>query len=155
MEDLKIGDPCPDFDLPSTTGTNVSRGNLLGRAFVLFFYPRDNTSGCTREAQEFSAAAPDFADLNVDIFGVSRDTLASHEKFIAKQDLSVPLLSDADSDLCEKVGCWKEKSNYGRTYMGIERTTVLVDSGGKVRNIWRKVRVPGHVEEVLTAARSL
>jgi len=155
MPDLIIGDPCPAFDLPADGNRSFSNTDIAGMIAVLFFYPRDNTSGCTREAVEFTRANADFDHIGTTVFGVSKDSLKSHDKFVAKHELGIPILSDETSDLCERVGCWKEKTMYGKTYWGIERTTILVDSTGIVRKIWRKVKVPGHVDDVLQSARDL
>lgn len=148
MTELKIGDKAPDFTLPATGDTTVSLADYVGRNLVLFFYPRDNTSGCTKEAIGFSAAMP---EMDAAVLGVSKDSIASHEKFAARHALAVPLASDADSDLCERVGCWVEKNMYGRKFMGIERTTLLIGPDGSIRQIWRKVKVPGHVDAVRAA----
>ncbi|MGB1209638.1 MAG: peroxiredoxin [Paracoccaceae bacterium] len=145
----------PDFALPATTGDTVTLSALRGAPVVLFFYPRDDTSGCTKEAIAFSALMPAFADLGVAVFGVSKDSLKSHAKFVAKHDLTVPLLSDAEGTLCEDLGVWKEKSMYGKTFMGIERSTFLIDAEGRIATQWRKVKVPGHADAVLEAARAL
>ncbi|SMX50069.1 peroxiredoxin [Maliponia aquimaris] len=144
----------PDFTLPSTAG-EVSLSALKGAPVVLFFYPRDDTSGCTKENEAFTALQPQFEALGVKLFGVSKDSIASHEKFMTKKALTVPLLSDEGSDLCEKFGVWKEKSMYGKTFFGIERSTFLIDAEGRIAREWRKVKVPGHAEEVLEAARAL
>jgi peroxiredoxin Q/BCP len=122
---------------------------------VLFFYPRDDTSGCTKENEAFTALQSEFAALGVKVYGISKDSLASHEKFMAKKNLTVPLLSDEGSDVCEKFGVWKEKSMYGKKFMGIERSTFLIDADGRIAQEWRKVKVPGHAEAVLEAARAL
>jgi peroxiredoxin Q/BCP len=152
---LDVGENAPDFTLPETDGTEVTLSGLRPGAAVLFFYPRDNTSGCTKEAIGFTESKDAFDALGVTVFGVSKDSLASHKKFQDKQSLTVPLLSDEDSDVCEKYGVWKEKKMYGKTFMGIERTTFLIDGDGKIARVWRKVKVPGHVEEVLEAAKAL
>ena len=152
---FQAGDPAPDFTLPVTGGGTKRLSDYDGRNLVLFLYPRDDTSGCTREAREFSAAQADFGHCRTDILGLSKDSIASHEKFIAKHDLTVPLASDAETDLCERIGAWIEKSMYGRKFMGIERATFLIDGAGVVRAEWRKVKVPGHVEAVLTTLREL
>ena len=155
MEELKPGDPLPAFSLPADGGRTISSKDLAGKGVILFFYPRDDTSGCTKEAIGFSAAQEALAALGVTVLGVSKDSVKSHDKFVAKHDLTVALLSDEHGDLCERAGCWKEKNMYGKTYMGIERTTILAGADGKIRNIWRKVKVPGHVEEVVDAARDM
>lgn len=145
----------PDFTLPQTDGSLVTLSALRPSPVVLFFYPRDNTAGCTKEAIGFTQALPRFTALGVKVFGVSKDSLASHEKFRDKQGLGVSLLSDEGGDLCERLGVWKEKSMYGKKFWGIERSTFLIDGTGTIVRAWRKVKVPGHVEEVLEAARAL
>jgi len=147
-------EPAPDFTLPSTSG-EVTLSALKGSPVVLFFYPRDDTSGCTKENEAFTALLPDFEALGVKVFGISKDSIASHEKFMAKKDLTVPLLSDEESDVCEKFDTWKEKSMYGKKFMGIERSTFLIDAEGRIAQVWRKVKVPGHAEAVLEAAKAL
>ncbi len=151
---LELNDPAPDFSLPSSSGDAFKLSDFRGKKVVLFFYPKDDTPGCTKEAIGFTAQMQDFADANTLIFGISKDTLQKHQKFQAKHALEVPLLSDAEGGVCEMYGTWVEKSMYGKTYMGIERSTFLVDTDGKLAAIWRKVKVPGHVEEVLTAAQN-
>lgn len=149
------GDNAPEFDLPRNGGGNVSLSSLSGKNVVLYFYPKDNTPGCTKEAIDFSALKGDFDKANTVIVGVSKDTVAKHEKFAAKHGLDVILGADEDGKAVEDYGVWVEKRNYGRTYMGIERSTFLIDSKGAIRNIWRKVRVKEHVEKVLIEAQSL
>lgn len=150
-----ISDPAPDFALPRDGGETVSLSDLRGGAVVLFFYPRDDTPGCTTESIAFSDAAQAFADAGAQVLGISKDSVASHEKFAAKHGLSVPLLSDENGTTCEDYGVWVEKKMYGRTFMGIERSTFLIDAEGRIARVWRKVRVPGHVDAVLEAARAL
>ena len=147
----------PDLTLPvaGAAEQQITLSEVGGKGMVLFFYPRDDTSGCTKENEAFTALQPEFDALDIRLFGVSKDDIASHEKFIAKKSLTVPLLSDAETDLCERLGVWKRKSMYGKTFMGIERSTFLVDAEGRIRREWRKVKVPGHAEEVLDAARTL
>lgn len=149
----------PDFTLPVTgpdaPGETVSAQDLRGAAVVLFFYPRDDTSGCTKESIAFSELAGQFKAAGVKVFGVSKDSIASHDKFIAKHDLKVPLISDEHGTLCEDLGVWAEKSMYGKKFMGIERTTVLIGGDGQILRRWAKVKVPGHAEEVLEAVKSL
>jgi len=152
---LKVGDKAPDFTLPADGGGTVSLQALKGKPVVLYFYPKDDTSGCTAEACAFRDALPDFSKIKAKIVGVSRDSIASHDKFKAKFDLPFPLASDADGEICEAYGVWVEKSMYGRKYMGIERATFLIDAKGIVRQLWRKVKVPGHAEEVLRAVEAL
>lgn len=151
----QIGDIAPDFTLPGTDGAEVTLSSLRPKAVVLFFYPRDNTPGCTKEAIGFSALKDEFAAQNTIIFGISKDDMKSHYKFVEKQELSVELLTDAESDVCEAYEVWKEKSMYGKTYMGIERSTFLIDGEGKIAQVWRKVKVPGHVDAVMDAVKAL
>ena len=151
----EIGENAPDFTLPSTSGEDVTLSSLKPKAVVLFFYPRDNTSGCTKEAIGFSELKETFAAENVEVFGLSKDDMKSHHKFVEKQELTVELLTDAESDVCEAYDVWKEKSMYGKKFMGIERSTFLIDGDGKIARVWRKVKVPGHVDEVLAAAKEL
>ncbi len=150
-----VGNPAPDFTLPRDGGGSVSLSDLRGRTVVLYFYPKDDTPGCTKEACGFRDALPDFSAIDAEIVGVSKDSVAKHDKFKAKHDLPFTLLSDADGDVCEAYGTWVEKSMYGKTYMGIDRATFLIDSAGILRAEWRKVKVPGHVDAVLEAARAL
>lgn len=152
---IEIGQPAPEFTLPRDGGGEVTLSALRPKAVVLFFYPKDDTPGCTKEAIGFTEALGDFDAAGVEIVGISKDSVRKHENFIAKQGLKTVLLSDADSDVCERYGVWVEKSMYGKTYLGIERTTVLIDGEGVIRKLWRKVKVPGHVEEVLAEARAL
>ncbi|MGB7319198.1 MAG: peroxiredoxin [Planktotalea sp.] len=150
---IDIGDKAPDFTLPATGAQTLS---LSGAgALVLFFYPRDDTPGCTKEAIAFSGMEADFAALGVKIWGISADSIASHDKFAAKHGLSMPLLSDEDNAICEAYGVWKEKNMYGKKFMGIERATFLIQADGTLAKVWRKVKVPGHAEAVLEAARAL
>jgi peroxiredoxin Q/BCP len=151
---LNAGDPAPDFRMPTDDG-EVALADLKGKTVVLYFYPKDDTSGCTTEAQGFTAAAADFAAAGAVVVGVSKDSAASHAKFKAKYGLSPVLGSDKDGDVVERYGAWVEKSMYGRTYMGIDRSTFLIDKEGKIARIWRKVKVPGHVAQVLEAAREI
>lgn len=153
-EDLVAGSRAPDFDLPTDTG-RVSLAALKGKTVVLFFYPKDDTPGCTTESVGFSQAKAEFEKAGAVVIGVSKDTAAKHGKFRAKHGLTVELGSDADSDVIERYGAWQEKSLYGRKYMGIDRSTFLIGPDGLIRQVWRKVKVPGHVEEVLGAAKSL
>jgi len=152
---LEISSPAPDFTLPATGGVDVTLSGLVGAPVVLFFYPRDDTPGCTKESIGFSEHLAAFKDLGVQVFGVSRDTMAKHDKFTAKHDLTVPLLSDTEGEVTESYGVWVEKNMYGKKSMGIERATYLIDAEGKIARIWRKVKVAGHVEDVLEAARAL
>jgi len=148
-EALQIGGLAPDFSLPRDGGETMSLSDFAGRSLVLFFYPRADTSGCTKEAIAFTALLPEFEAAGATVVGISKDTVAKQEKFVAKHDLGVPILSDAEGDVCERYGTWVEKQMYGKTYMGIERTTVLIGPDGTVAALWRKVKVPGHAEEVL------
>jgi peroxiredoxin Q/BCP len=151
---LSPGDPAPDFDMPTDDG-RVSLAGLKGKKVVLYFYPKDDTTGCTAEAQGFTAAADDFAKAGAVVVGVSKDTAAKHAKFRAKYDLKPILGSAADTDVVERYGAWGEKSLYGRKYMGIDRSTFLIGPDGVIRRIWRKVKIGGHVAEVLAAAQAL
>jgi peroxiredoxin Q/BCP len=152
---LEAGDKVPNFKLATDDGGEVSRAALKGKPYVLYFYPKDDTSGCTREAVDFSAAAGKFDKLGVAVIGVSKDNLASHEKFRRKHKLKIMLASDPDIKTAEDWGVWLEKSMYGRKYMGMERATFLVDAKGVIAQAWHKVKVPGHVEAVLAAAKGL
>lgn len=153
--DLKIGDKAPAFTLPATGGEPISLERLKGKNAVIYFYPKDDTSGCTKEAIDFQALRAEFAKADTEIIGVSADSVASHDKFAQKHKLDFTLASDEERTMLEAYGVWVEKSMYGRKYMGIERTTVLVDRNGKIARIWPKVKVPGHAEEVLAAAKEL
>lgn len=148
-------DKAPAFSAPTDGGGTLSLADLKGSKAVLFFYPKDDTSGCTKEAIAFSEALPAFERAGTKVVGISIDDVASHDKFVAKHGLKVPLVSDADKAIVEAYGVWVEKSMYGRTYMGTDRATFLIDADGAVRRVWRKVKVPGHVEEVLAAAEAL
>jgi thioredoxin-dependent peroxiredoxin len=152
---VQEGDPVPDVRLEGAEGKTVSPADFSGQKLVVYFYPKDDTSGCTSEAQAFTALADEFRNTGTWILGVSKDDAGSHAKFTAKYDLKVPLATDPDGTVCEAFGTWTEKSMYGRKYMGIERATFLVDRDGVVKKVWRKVKVPGHAEEVLAAAREL
>lgn len=148
-------DTAPDFTLPRDGGDMVTLSEMRPGKVVLFFYPRDDTSGCTKEAIAFTGMVDAFAEAGVTVLGISKDTVAKHDKFRDKHDLGVALLSDAEADVCEQYGVWKEKSMYGKKFMGIERSTFLIDGDGTVARVWRKVKVPGHAEEVLEAAQAL
>lgn len=152
---LNPGDKAPDFSLPTDGAGTLSLKKLKGQNVVLYFYPKDDTSGCTKEAMEFNALRSKFAKAGTEIIGVSPDSPASHDKFKKKYDLAFPLVSDEEKDMLAAYGVWVEKSMYGRKYMGVERTTFLIDGKGKIREIWRKVKVPGHAEAVLKAAQAL
>ena len=151
---LSIGDAAPDFTLPGDGG-EISLATLKGKAVVLYFYPKDDTPGCTTEAQAFTAAAADFAASGAVVIGISKDSVARHAKFRAKYALTPLLGADTEGKVIEAYGVWVEKSLYGRQYMGIERATFLINAGGKIVNIWRKVEVKGHAEEVLAAVRAV
>ncbi|MFT6557758.1 thioredoxin-dependent thiol peroxidase [Sneathiella sp.] len=149
------GTPVPQFSMPTDTEGTLSSEALKGQKYVLYFYPKDDTPGCTTEAKGFTELAEEFSALDVKIIGVSKDPIAKHEKFRAKHDLSVVLASDEDGETCDAFGVWVEKNMYGRKYMGIERATFLISAEGTVQKIWRKVKVKGHVEAVLDAAKEL
>ena len=151
----EISDLAPEFTLPRDGGGEVTLSDLRGRAVVLFFYPRDDTPGCTKESIGFSEQLAAFSEAGAEVFGISRDSIAKHDKFVAKHGLTTPLLSDEGSTVCEDYGVWVEKNMYGKKSMGIERSTFLIDARGRIARIWRKVKVPGHVDEVLEAVRSL
>ncbi|MEL7150143.1 MAG: thioredoxin-dependent thiol peroxidase [Pseudomonadota bacterium] len=150
-----VGQTAPDFTLPRDGGGEITLSALQPKNVVLYFYPKDDTPGCTKEAIGFTEAGGDFEATNTVVIGVSKDPVAKHDKFVAKHDLGVALVSDEDSDVCERYGVWVEKSMYGKTYMGIERATFLIDGSGSVVQEWRKVKVPGHVDAVLDAAKAL
>ena len=152
---IGAGSEAPDFTLPQDGGDDVTLSALRPGIVVLYFYPKDDTSGCTKEAVGFTEHLDAFEAAGAKVLGVSKDTVAKHGKFRAKHDLGVTLLSDAESDVCERYGVWVEKKMYGKTYMGIERATFLIDGDGKVARVWRKVKVAGHVEEVLGAVKEL
>jgi thioredoxin-dependent peroxiredoxin len=151
---LDIGKKAPDFSLATDTGTQ-SLKKLKGTNVVLYFYPKDDTPGCTKEALEFTALAKDFTKANTVVIGASKDSVAAHAKFRAKHKLGVELVADEEGSLSEAYGVWVEKAMYGKKYMGIERSTFLIDSTGKIAHIWRKVKVPDHAKEVLAAAKAL
>lgn len=153
MADLTEGAAAPDFDLETADG-RVKLADFAGKCVVLYFYPKDDTAGCTREAQDFTALVGEFKTAGVTVIGVSKDNVAKHRKFAAKYDLAIPLGSDPDGDVIARYGSWVEKTLYGRQYMGIDRSTFLIKDG-KVAKIWRKVKVPGHAQQVLDAARTL
>jgi peroxiredoxin Q/BCP len=149
---INEGDKAPAITVSASDGSNINLA-APGQPLVLYFYPKDDTSGCTREAQDFTALAADYAKAGVTVIGVSRDPMKSHEKFIGKYGLAVPLVSDEDGRISEAFGTWVQKSMYGRTYMGMERSTFLIGADGRVLKAWRKVKVPKHAEEVLKAAK--
>jgi peroxiredoxin Q/BCP len=152
---LEVGNRAPSFTLPTDGGGKIALKDLKGKTVVLYFYPKDDTSGCTAEACAFRDQLPDFSKTKAAVIGISRDSVASHDKFKQKYGLTFPLASDEDGKVCEAYGTWVEKSMYGRKYMGIERSTFLIDANGVIRGIWRKVRVPGHADELLKAAAAL
>jgi peroxiredoxin Q/BCP len=154
MSDVAEGAQAPDFELTGPAGP-LRLADFGGKTLALYFYPKDDTTGCTKEAQEFSAAMDDFAAAGVAVVGVSKDSPASHEKFKTKYGLTVQLASDPQGAVIERYGSWVEKTLYGRKYMGVDRSTFLIDKGGRVRRIWRKVKVAGHAAEVLKAAQAL
>ena len=151
---INEGEKAPGLTVTASDGGSVDL-SAPGQPLVLYFYPKDDTSGCTREAQDFTALAPDFAKAGVKVIGVSRDPMKRHDKFIAKYDLAVPLASDEDGRISGAFGTWVEKSMYGRKYMGMERATYLIGRDGRILKAWRKVKVPNHAREVLAAAREL
>jgi thioredoxin-dependent peroxiredoxin len=152
---ITLGDAAADFTLASDGGGTLSLKDMQGKLTVLFFYPKDDTTGCTLEAKDFSDRASEFAKIGAAVVGISPDSVKSHDKFKAKHGLAVTLLSDETKQMLEKYGLWVEKSMYGRKYMGVERTTLLLDPTCKVVQVWNKVKVPGHAQEVLEAARRL
>ena len=151
-KELDVGDPAPDFALPTDRGGEARLADLRGKAVVLYFYPKDDTSGCTAEAIAFSGLKTQFDAAGTAVLGVSPDSAASHEKFRKKHGLSVALAADPERAAIDAYGVWKEKSMYGRKYFGVERSTFLIDRQGRIAGVWRKVKVPGHAEEVLKAA---
>lgn len=152
---IQEGDKAPNFSLEADGGGKLSLKEFSGKPLILYFYPKDDTAGCTREAIDFSGAAAKFKKLGAAVVGVSKDSVASHDRFKTKHKLTIALASDPDGKVIESYGSWIEKSMYGRKYMGIDRSTFLIDGKGRIAKIWRKVRVPGHVEDVLDATKSL
>ncbi|MFE1601894.1 thioredoxin-dependent thiol peroxidase [Methylobacterium sp. ID0610] len=152
---LNPGDPAPDFSLPATGGETISLTSLKGRKAVLYFYPKDDTSGCTLEAKAFNDLRDAFAAADTVVIGISPDPMKSHDKFREKYGLDFPLVSDEEKAMLQAYGVWVEKSMYGRKYMGVERTTVLIGRDGRIAQVWPKVKVPGHADAVLKAARAL
>jgi peroxiredoxin Q/BCP len=146
---MSLGSPLPEFDLATSGGRQVRKDDLAGRRTVIFFYPKDDTPGCTLEGQEFTRLLPAFEAKGVDVFGVSPDSTKSHQRFIEKCSLGIPLISDPDHVLIEALGLWQEKTFMGRSYMGVERSTFLIGPDGSVEREWRKVKAPGHAAEVL------
>lgn len=155
MADLGIGSTAPDFDLPRDGGGRVKLGDFSGKPLVLFFYPKDDTTGCTTESLAFTALAPEFEKAGIAVLGMSPDSVKCHDRFIKKHSLGVVLASDEERTTLEAYGVWKQKSMYGRSYMGVERTTLLIRPDGTIDTIWQKVKVPGHAEAVLAAAQNL
>ncbi|WP_026362867.1 peroxiredoxin [Methylopila sp. M107] len=152
---LELGAPAPDFELPGAGGETVRLKDFAGKTVVLYFYPKDDTSGCTKEAIEFNRLKGAFAAVGAEIVGVSPDSAASHDKFRAKHGLDLALAADESKAMLEAYGVWAQKSMYGRKYMGVERTTVLIGPDGRIARVWDKVKVAGHAEEVLAAAKAL
>ena len=152
---LEIGDKAPDFTLPTDGNGKASLKALKGKNVILYFYPKDDTSGCTKEACGFRDALPDFSKTGATVIGVSKDSVTSHDKFKKKYQLPFALASDEDTEVAKAYGVWVQKSMYGRKYMGMDRATFLIDGKGIIRGLWRKVKVPGHVEEVLEAVQAL
>jgi thioredoxin-dependent peroxiredoxin len=149
------GEAAPDFEMPASGDRTVRLADYAGKPLLLYFYPKADTPGCTKEACAFQEALPQLGHLGLDVIGVSKDPMKPIEKFAAKYNLMFPLASDEGTDVTERYGCWAEKSMYGRKYMGIERTTFLIDRTGTIARVWRKVSVPGHAAEVLKAAQAL
>lgn len=152
---LDVGAPAPDFTLPTDGNGSITLSALTGKPVVLYFYPKDDTSGCTAEACQFRDMQPDFSGVDAVVIGLSKDSVASHDKFKKKYELPFTLASDSDGAVCEAYGVWVEKSMYGKKYMGIERATYLIDRDGKIAKVWRKVKVPGHGADVLKAVKAL
>lgn len=151
----ELGQPAPDFTLPRDGGGEITLSALRPKPVVLYFYPKDDTPGCTKEAISFTGLAAEFEAAGAVVIGVSKDSVAKHDKFVAKHDLGIALVSDENGDVCERYGVWVEKNMYGKTYMGIERATYLIDASGSIAQVWRKVKVPGHAEAVLEAVKAL
>ena len=152
---LDTGSPAPDFDLPGDDGKPIRLSDFKGRLVVVYFYPKDDTSGCTAQAKDFSCMLDEYQKLDAEVIGISPDTIVSHQKFRSKYGLTVHLAADEAKTAANLYGVWAEKSMYGKKYMGVERSTFLIDAEGKIVNAWRKVRVPGHAEEVLAGIRKL
>jgi peroxiredoxin Q/BCP len=152
---LEPGDPAPPVTRPDTSGKQVSLKDFAGQDVILYFYPKDDTTGCTAEACSFRDAEASFRGAKTKVIGISKDSVVRHDKFKKKYELNFPLVSDEDGKICEKYGTWVEKSLYGRKYMGIERATFLIDKTGTVAKVWHKVKVPGHVDEVLKELKAL
>jgi peroxiredoxin Q/BCP len=154
-KELVEGDPAPDFELPTDGGGRAHLKDLQGKAVIIYFYPKDDTSGCTAEAIAFNGLRAKFAAAGATVIGVSPDSAASHDKFKLKHDLKIALAADPERSAIEAYGVWKEKSMYGRKYFGVERSTFLIDRNGSIAKVWRKVKVPGHADEVLAATKAL
>ena len=152
---LSVGDKAPGFSLPGNADKTITLSDYSGKNVVLYFYPKDDTPGCTTESKDFTSLASEFAEANTVVIGMSKDTAAKHDKFIAKHELSVLLASDEEGAIIESYGVWVEKNMYGRKYMGIQRATFLIDSEGTIQEIWPKVKVKGHAEAVLEKVKSL
>ena len=152
---VSINDPAPSFSLPSSSGKDITSKDLKGKNYILYFYPKDSTPGCTIEANNFTNNHDNFKKYNTLIFGISKDSIKSHVNFINKQNITFELISDIEGDLCQKFDAWKEKSMFGKKYMGIERSTFLIDANSVIRKIWRNVKVSGHVDQVLLEAKNL
>ncbi|MBX2835102.1 MAG: thioredoxin-dependent thiol peroxidase [Micavibrio sp.] len=148
MKDLSVGDVAPQFNLPADNGQSVNLEDYRGKSLILYFYPKDNTPGCTQESCDFNDALSDFERLDAAVIGISKCSVKKHENFKAKYGFKFPLASDQDADICERYGVWKEKNMYGKKFMGIERSTFLINPEGNIEKIWRKVKVKGHVEDV-------
>lgn len=155
MSEINVGTNAPDFELPTDGGGTVKLSSLRGAPVVLYFYPKDDTAGCTVEALEFTALVPEFAALNTTVIGISPDSVKDHDKFKQKHDLTIQLAADADKEVVNTYGVWIKKSRYGREYMGVDRSTFLIDADGKVAEVWRKVSAKGHAEAVLEKVRAL
>ncbi|MEZ5690719.1 MAG: thioredoxin-dependent thiol peroxidase [Rickettsiales bacterium] len=155
MTELTEGNKAPAFDMPINGGSDIKLNELSGKNIVLYFYPKDDTPGCTTEAKDFTSLIKEFEKLDTIIIGVSKDSVEKHDKFQEKYDIAFPLASDEGIKTIQDYGVWKEKKNYGKTYMGIERSTFLIDKKGIIRQIWRKVKVAGHAEKVLEAVKGL
>ena len=152
---VQEGDKAPDFELPTASGEMLKLSKLRGKPVVVYFYPKDDTTGCTAEAKDFTRLAPELKRAGVEVVGISPDSAESHKRFAAKYDLKVRLAADSDKAVALAYGVWVEKSMYGRKYMGVDRSTFLIDADGKVAKAWRKVKVSGHADEVLAAAKAL
>ena len=155
MAELKAGDKAPDFTLPGNGGSTVRLSDHAGQAVVLYFYPKDDTPGCTIEAKDFTSMKAEFEKAGAVVIGMSPDSAKSHDKFVKKHELTITLAADEEKNVLDAYGVWKEKSMYGKTYMGVERTTVLIGKDGRIARIWNKVSVAGHVDEVLAAVKAL